>query len=220
MDVLNSLMMSLLTPMVLAFILGVIASLMKSDLKIPPEIYTAMTIYLLFAIGLKGGANLDGVTFAEFWRPLTAAIFLSLAIPVWCYFLMKKFGRLDAVNSAALAAHYGSVSAVTFGEALAFLQFAKVPYEPYVAALLAEQPHDDLELPDRRGLEEPGVRIAVRRAPPAIVVSDEGLIPEDYQVPRPAWINYQAIRDALTGGAAVPGAALAEPEPYLSVRTG
>jgi len=137
MDVLNSLLMSLLTPMVLAFILGVVASLVKSDLKIPPEIYTAMTIYLLFAIGLKGGANLDGVTFAEFWRPLTAALFLSLAIPVWCYVLMRKFGRLDAVNSAALAAHYGSVSAVTFGEALAFLQFAEVPYEPYVAALLA-----------------------------------------------------------------------------------
>ena len=137
MDVLNSLLLSLLTPMVLAFLLGVAASLVKSDLKIPPEIYTAMTIYLLFAIGLKGGAKLDGVTFAEFWRPLTAALFLSLAIPVWCYAIMRKFGKLDGVNSAALAAHYGSVSAVTFGEAVAFLQFAKVPYEPYVAALLA-----------------------------------------------------------------------------------
>ena len=137
MDVLNSLMMSLLTPMVLAFLLGVVASLIKSDLKIPPEIYTAMTIYLLFAIGLKGGAKLDGVTFSEFWKPLTAAIFLSLAIPVWCYWIMRKFGRLDNVNSAALAAHYGSVSAVTFGEALAFLQYVNVAYEPYVAALLA-----------------------------------------------------------------------------------
>lgn len=137
MDVLNSLLLSLLTPMVLAFLLGVAASLVKSDLKIPPEIYTAMTIYLLFAIGLKGGAKLDGVTFAEFWRPLAAALFLSLAIPVWCYAIMRKFGKLDGVNSAALAAHYGSVSAVTFGEAVAFLQFAEVPYEPYVAALLA-----------------------------------------------------------------------------------
>ncbi|GAB4170278.1 MAG: sodium-dependent bicarbonate transport family permease [Terrimicrobiaceae bacterium] len=137
MDIWNSLLMSLLTPMVLAFLLGVIASLIKSDLKVPPELYTAMTIYLLFAIGLKGGAKLDGVTFGEFWRPLVAAVFLSLAIPVWCYYLMKRFGRLDSVNSAALAAHYGSVSAVTFGEALAFLQYAGVSYEPYVAALLA-----------------------------------------------------------------------------------
>lgn len=137
MDTWNALVMSLLSPMVLAFILGVTASLIKSDLKIPPEIYTAMTIYLLFAIGLKGGAKLDGVTFAEFWKPLTAALVLSLAIPIWCYAILKKFCRLDGVNSAAVAAHYGSVSAVTFGEAIAFLQFAKVDYEPYVAALLA-----------------------------------------------------------------------------------
>jgi hypothetical protein len=66
MDVLESVILSLLSPMVLAFLLGVIASLVRSDLKIPPEIYTAMTIYLLFAIGLKGGAKLDGVAFADF----------------------------------------------------------------------------------------------------------------------------------------------------------
>ncbi len=137
MDTMNALVMSLLSPMVLAFLLGVAASLMKSDLKIPPEIYTAMTIYLLFAIGLKGGAKLDGVTLGEFWKPLTAALVLSLAIPLWSYAILRKFCKLDGVNSAALAAHYGSVSAVTFGEAIAFLQFAKVSYEPYVAALLA-----------------------------------------------------------------------------------
>jgi hypothetical protein len=137
MDVLESLLLSLLSPMVLAFILGVVASLIRSDLRIPPEIYTALTIYLLFAIGLKGGAQLEGVTFAEFWKPLTAAILLSLAIPVWCFALLRRFGGFDKVNSAALAAHYGSVSAVTFGEALVFLQLLKVSCEPYVSALLA-----------------------------------------------------------------------------------
>ena len=137
MDTLNALLLSLLSPMVLAFLLGIFASLVKSDLKIPPEIYAAMTIYLLFAIGLKGGAKLDGVSFAEFWKPLVAALILSLAIPVWSYAILRKFCRLDGVNSAAMAAHYGSVSAVTFGEAIAFLQFAQVAYEPYVAALLA-----------------------------------------------------------------------------------
>jgi hypothetical protein len=80
---------------------------------------------------------LDGVSFAEFWKPLVAALILSLAIPVWSYAILRKFCRLDGVNSAAMAAHYGSVSAVTFGEAIAFLQFAQVAYEPYVAALLA-----------------------------------------------------------------------------------
>jgi hypothetical protein len=137
MDILNSLALSLLSPMVLAFILGIVASLIRSDLKIPPEIYAAMTIYLLFAIGLKGGAKLDGVAFSDFRKPLVAALALSLAIPVWSYMLLRKFGKFDGVNSAALAAHYGSVSAVTFGEALAFLEILKVSAEPYVAALLA-----------------------------------------------------------------------------------
>lgn len=69
-------------------------------------------------------------------------------------------------------------------------------------------------------LEVPGLRVAVRRAPPFIVLADESLIPEAYRVPQPAWINYRAIREALEGGGDVPGAAFSEDEPYLSVRTG
>lgn len=137
MDILQPLALSLLSPMVLAFLLGVVTSVVRSDLKIPPDVYTLLTIYLLFSIGLQGGAKLDGVGLANFARPLGAALALSLAIPVWSFFLLRKACGLDRVNSAALAAHYGSVSAVTFGEALAFLQFAGVSYEPYVAALLA-----------------------------------------------------------------------------------
>ena len=68
-------------------------------------------------------------------------------------------------------------------------------------------------------LEAPGLRIDVRRAPEVVIVSDESLIPDAYRVERPALLDYQAIRDTLKEGAEVPGAALAEPEPYLSVRT-
>ena len=68
-------------------------------------------------------------------------------------------------------------------------------------------------------LEAPGLRIEVRRAPPLLVVIDESLIPDAYKVQRPAWLDYQAIRDALKGGAEVPGASLTDTEPYLSVRT-
>jgi hypothetical protein len=68
-------------------------------------------------------------------------------------------------------------------------------------------------------LEAPGLRIEVRRAPPLLVVSDESLIPEAFKVQRPAWLDYHAIRDALKGGAEVPGASLQDTEPYLSVRT-
>jgi hypothetical protein len=68
-------------------------------------------------------------------------------------------------------------------------------------------------------LEAPGLRIEVRRAPPLLVVSDESLIPDAYKVQRPAWLDYQSIRDALKEGAEVPGASLTDTEPYLSVRT-
>lgn len=137
MDLLHSLTQSLLSPMVLAFLLGIVATLVRSDLKIPEQLYAAMTIYLLFAIGLKGGAKLDGVALAEFARPAGAAVFLCLAIPVWTFFLLRRLGRIDATNSAALAAHYGSVSAVTFGESLVFLDLMKVAHEPFLPALLA-----------------------------------------------------------------------------------
>lgn len=88
--------------MVLAFLLGIIASPIKSDLKLFPELYWALTIYLLFAIGLKGGAKLVGLSFSDIWLPMTVAIGLSLAI-------LRKMGKFDGVNSAALAAHHGSV---------------------------------------------------------------------------------------------------------------
>lgn len=106
--------------MVLAFALGIIAALIKSDLKIPPEIYSALTIYLLFAIGLKGGAKLVGVEFSDVGPSMLAALALSLLIPFWSFAILTKLGKFDNTNAAALAAHYGSVSAVTFAEALAF----------------------------------------------------------------------------------------------------
>jgi hypothetical protein len=137
MELLNTLALSLLSPMVLSFLLGVIAALIRSDLKIPPEIYAGLTIYLLFAIGLKGGAKLDGVSFQEIWKPLVMAFALSLSIPVWSYLILRKAGGFDSVNAGALAAHYGSVSAVTFAEGIVFLDILKIPHEPYLPALLA-----------------------------------------------------------------------------------
>jgi len=68
-------------------------------------------------------------------------------------------------------------------------------------------------------LEAPGLRIEVRRAPPLLVVSDESIIPDAYKVAQPARLDYHGIRDALKAGAEVPGAALEDTEPYLSVRT-
>ena len=137
MEILPALASSLLTPMVLAFALGVLASLVRSDLRIPPDIYSGLSIYLLLAIGLKGGMKLDGVAFGEVWKPLAAAVGLSLATPVWCFWMLRQGCRLSAANAGAIAAHYGSVSAVTFAAALAYLEKNAVPVEGYLSALLA-----------------------------------------------------------------------------------
>ncbi len=137
MEFFQSLFTSLLSPMVLAFALGLFATLVKSDLRFPDELYTALTIYLLFAIGLKGGMKLDGVSLSVVGGPLVAAITLSAVIPIWCFHLLKSAVRLAPADAGAIAAHYGSVSAVTFSAVLAFLEMGKVPVEGFVPALLA-----------------------------------------------------------------------------------
>ncbi len=137
MEILQSVAASLLSPMVLAFVLGIFAALVKSDLKFPDELYAALTIYLLFAIGLKGGMKLEGVSLSVVGGPLMVAIGLSCLIPVWSFFILKGIVRLDATNAGAIAAHYGSVSAVTFSAVMAFLETAKVPVEGFAPALLA-----------------------------------------------------------------------------------
>jgi len=137
MELFQSLSSSLLSPMVLAFALGLFATLVKSDLRFPDELYTALTIYLLFAIGLKGGMKLDGMSLSVVGGPLLAAVTLSALSPIWCFFMLKGLVRLDASNAGAIAAHYGSVSAVTFSAVLAFLEIGKVPVEGFMPALLA-----------------------------------------------------------------------------------
>lgn len=128
---------NLLSPMVLAFLLGLVATLVRSDLRFPDELYTALTIYLLFAIGLKGGVKLSTTPVAEFWQPLLAALLLGVLIPLWTYPVLRWLGRFDVQNAAALAAHYGSVSAVTFNAALVAQEAAGIAVEGFLPSLLA-----------------------------------------------------------------------------------
>jgi hypothetical protein len=123
--------------MVLAFLLGILATLVKSDLRIPDELYLALTIYLLVAIGLKGGYKLSITPFSQIWRPALAAIALGVLIPIWAYPVLRWLGKFETADAAAIAAHYGSVSAVTFGEALAFHDNMGLPYEGFMPGLLA-----------------------------------------------------------------------------------
>ncbi len=137
MDLSDIVRANLLSPVVLSFALGMVAHFVRSDLKIPDQIYAALSIYLLFAIGLKGGAALAQAPFGQVAAALVAGVALGLAIPVWSFAVLTRLGGLDATNAAAVAAHYGSVSAVTFIAATTYLQSVGTPAEGFMPAVLA-----------------------------------------------------------------------------------
>jgi hypothetical protein len=128
---------NLLSPPVLFFVLGCAAALLKSDLKFPEQLYVGLTIYLLTAIGFKGGVAVASAGLATVLKGSLMALLLGSLIPLWCYAILRYIGRISGVDSAAIAAHYGSVSAVTFIAATNFLKDVGQPYEPYASAFLA-----------------------------------------------------------------------------------
>ncbi|MBU9722927.1 MULTISPECIES: sodium-dependent bicarbonate transport family permease [Bacillaceae] len=127
---------NLLSPMILFFLLGIIAVLVNSDLKVPTAFYSGYTMIILFTIGIKGGVELRNVSIMEMLPTIGAAIFLSLLMFFIAHLLISKVFRYPVVDSFAIAAHYGSVSAVTFIAALAFLDKVGMPYESYMSAVL------------------------------------------------------------------------------------
>ena len=137
MDIFDAIRANLLSPAVLFFALGIFAALTKSDLKFPEPLYVGLTIYLLVAIGFKGGVAIAEAGLATVWLPALAALALGALIPLWTYPLLRFGGKLPAVDSAAIAAHYGSVSAVTFIAATNYLTAVNQPYEDYATAFLA-----------------------------------------------------------------------------------
>ncbi|MFO0095376.1 MAG: sodium-dependent bicarbonate transport family permease, partial [Gemmatimonadaceae bacterium] len=90
------------------------ARLIRSELTLPKDLYTSISIYLLFALGLKGGVELAHSSFEAIAQPAGATILLGCITPLTTYAVMKYVGRFDSSDAAAMAAHYGSVSAVTF----------------------------------------------------------------------------------------------------------
>lgn len=128
---------NLLTPAVLFFALGCIAALVKSDLRFPEPLYITLTIYLLVAIGFKGGVAISEAGLRAVWMPSLAALGVGALIPLWTYPLLRYVGRLSPVDAAAIGGHYGSVSAVTFIAATNFLKSVSEPHENYASAFLA-----------------------------------------------------------------------------------
>lgn len=133
----SSLVLSnILNPPVLFFFLGMLAVLVKSDLEIPQPLPKLFSLYLLFAIGFKGGVELvkSGIG-QEVVLTLLAAMFMACAVPVYTFFILKL--RLDIYNAAAIAATYGSISAVTFITAGSFLDQLGIQFGGYMVAALA-----------------------------------------------------------------------------------
>jgi hypothetical protein len=137
MEFISLIQSSLVNPIIMTFVLGVIAALLRSDLKLPDQIYQGLTLYLLFAIGLKGGAKISGFSPVEIIGPVIAGLLLSGLIALWSYFILRKALKLDVMNSAAICAHYGSVSALTFITAQTFLEVKSVHYEGFMIGLLS-----------------------------------------------------------------------------------
>lgn len=121
---------------VLFFVLGVFARLVKSDLRLPEALYETLSIYLLLAIGLKGGIELSSQPLVVLAPQVAAAVALGFVIPFALFPLLRGL-RLSGVDSAAVAAHYGSVSVVTFAVVTATLARQGIPHEPHAALWVA-----------------------------------------------------------------------------------
>jgi len=134
---LDMLAANLLSPMLLAFLLGALGVALGTDLRLPDPVHAAISTYLLLSIGFKGGAALAVAPLAQVLPATAAALALGSAIPLWVFWLSRTWLGVAKADAGALAAHYGSVSAVTFVAATAFLDRAGAPYEGFVPALLA-----------------------------------------------------------------------------------
>ncbi len=127
---------NILSPPVLFFFLGMLAVFLKSDLEIPQPLPKLFSLYLLFAIGFKGGRELvkSGVG-QEVVLTLLAAVIMACVVPIYTFFILKL--KLDLYNAAAIAATYGSISAVTFITAGSFLDELGIEFSGYMVAALA-----------------------------------------------------------------------------------
>ncbi|NNL09090.1 MAG: sodium-dependent bicarbonate transport family permease [Croceitalea sp.] len=127
---------NLTNPALLFFFLGIIAVQLKSDLEIPPNSSKFISLYLLFSIGFKGGLELShsNLNMEIVWS-LLFGIFLAITVPLYAFFILRK--KFSVANSGAIAAAYGSVSAVTFVTAISFLEIEQIDFGGHMVAVMA-----------------------------------------------------------------------------------
>lgn len=123
-------------PVILFFLFGVIAGVLKVPLRLPSAIYDLFSILLLLAIGLKGGQEIAKLPLGNVLGELALVLVLGLILPLMLYPVLKLFLRFQRADAASLAAHYGSVSVGTFAVCLAFLAAKQIPYEKHASAFV------------------------------------------------------------------------------------
>lgn len=133
---LNILISNLTNPTLLFFILGIIATIIKSDLEIPESSSKFIALYLLFAIGFKGGQELAHSPFnAEIIYSILFGLAIASLIPLYTFYILKQ--KMSISDSGAVAATYGSVSAVTFISGVSFLENLQIPFSGHMVAVMA-----------------------------------------------------------------------------------
>ncbi len=128
---------NLTSPVVLFFGLGLLITLVRAKVEFPGAVSDFISIYLLTAIGFKGGAAIAEAGLSSVFVTVLGSILLGLVIPVYSFYLLRRLGGLKSDDAAAIAGHYGSISVVTFMAAAAFLSSIQVEYEGYINGLPA-----------------------------------------------------------------------------------
>ncbi|MBX3617619.1 sodium-dependent bicarbonate transport family permease [Nitrosomonas sp.] len=129
--------MATIQPVVFFFVAGVLAGVIKSDLKIPEALYKSLSLFLLIAIGFKGGVSMAKYEIMEVLPIAVSMVVLSALIPLSAYPILRFIGKFSQADAGAISAHYGSVSAVTFAVGVAFLGTMNEPSEGYMVLIMA-----------------------------------------------------------------------------------
>ncbi len=129
-------MKAILDPVVLFFILGAVAGLLKSDLRVPQSFYNTISLYLLISIGIKGGIELYHSDAESVVIPILATLLLGVIITNLAKFMLDKTNKFNAADAISIATHYGSVSAVTFAVVISYVKSQGIAYENYMTVLL------------------------------------------------------------------------------------
>lgn len=133
----NIIIDNLLSAPVVAFIVAVLATLARFDVRLPESLYPILSSFLLLAIGLKGGRAIVSTDLSTLWRPVLVSVALGIITPVVAFALLRIAGKMTRIDASATAAHYGSVSAVTFTVVLSTLDARGLSYEGFLTAILA-----------------------------------------------------------------------------------